>query len=251
MNRRLWLIAAAVAAFTVLAAACGGQGSTTGTAPVVEAPPPWSGAESYTYQLSMRGQSDAGQCILKTEPSFEPGRTRLSRLCGKDQYRDDGALVVEAATLRPLSSQRTVVDGQNNRKTVYTTTYQDGQVLFLADINGKPKETVRSLPSPTPEAPTPAWYDDESLLWLARSIPLRQGYQGRYAHVINAGQPRILTVDVSVERIEPAGYQGGQADAWRVEFRRDTTTYTVWVELQAPYRVLRAQIEDVTYRLVP
>lgn len=239
-----------LAASALFLIACGGGGEDKPTAPVIEAPA-WVGPESYTYQLSRRGESDLGTCILKTEPGVEPGRTRLSRLCGKDAARDDGTVLVDSRTLAPFASERTRVDPTADSSISFRTTYREGEVYFEANDNGDVNNTTRDLPTPTAEAPSPAWYDDEELLWLARSVPLRQGYQGTYAHVINAGLPRVLVSQVEVQRIEKAEFQGGSADAWRIRLGREDTRYTVWVELAEPHRVLRAQVEDVTYKLIP
>ncbi|MCC7363918.1 MAG: DUF3108 domain-containing protein [Dehalococcoidia bacterium] len=246
---RARLAVAGIAALGLLAAACGDD-SHGPTARVFEAAP-WNGPETYEYQLSVRGDEDAGRCTLKTEPEVEPGRTKLSRLCSEDEYRDDGEVIVDSTTLQPFSAQRTFIDGEKDRTTVYVTTYRDTDVLFEADVNGKTSETTRELPEPTEESPEPVWHDDESLLWLVRGVPLRAGFTGTYAHVINAGQPRVLTVDIEVDEPETVEYEGGEAEAWKVTVKREKSTYRVWVETAAPHRVLRAQIESVTYTLIP
>ncbi|MGE5595798.1 MAG: DUF3108 domain-containing protein [Hyphomicrobiales bacterium] len=232
------------------AVACSSDDSLDPTAPIVESIP-WTGKETYTYQLSTRGEDDAGTCQLITEPDIEPGHTKLSRLCANDPYRDDGNVIVDSGTLRPVRSERVFVDGKKDRTTTYTTTYQGSEVVFEANVNGKMSDTTRELPEPTDDAPDPAWYDDESLLWLARSLPLRAGFKGTYAHVINAGQPRVLDVDVKVDGTEKVKVGEQEFEAWKVEFRREGTRYLVWVEPAEPHRVLRAQIEDVAYELRP
>ena len=221
------------------------------TAPVVEAIP-WSSDESYEYNLEIEGVDETGTCTLKTEPEFEPGLTRLSRLCGSEKgNRDDGMATVDSETLRPHSSERTRLEAESGDMVTWRSTYRAGEVYFEADDDGDTNETTRDLPQPTEDAPNPAWYDDESLFWVARTVPLREGFEGRYAHVINAGLPRVLGADIEVEGIEEAEFEGGKAEAWKVEFGRDNTRYTVWVELEAPHRVLRAQVEGATYKLIP
>ncbi len=241
----------ALAATTLLiAAACGGSESVDEAEKLFEAPP-WQGEESYVYQLSTRGEDNAGTCTLVTEPEFEPGRTKLSRLCENGPYRDDGVAIVESQTLQPFSAERVVFDGEKNRRTIYTNTYRETDVLFEADVDGKLNDTTRDLPTPTDRMPDPGWYEDESLLWLARGIPLRKGFEGTYAHVINAGLPRLLEVDVVVEGPEKVEAGDQEYEAWHVQFRRSDNIYRVWVETGGVHRVVRAQIEDVVYELIP
>lgn len=245
--RKLLFLSVATTALLV-SAACSDGGDSGPTAEIFEAPP-WEGAETYTYNLRTRGEDTAGTCTLETEPNVEPGRTRLVRLCSNAPYHDDGNVLVDSETLEPFVAERTVTDDEKGRQTVYTNTYRETDVLFEANVNGKPSETTRELPTPTDEAPEPGWYDDESLLWLARGIPLRDGWEGSYAHVINAGQPRVLTVDVKVNGTETIDIDGRQYATWKVEFRRENSLYRVWVEQEDTHRVIRAQIEDYFYDL--
>lgn len=241
----------ALAATTLLVvAACGGSESVDEAQKLFESPA-WEGHESYVYQLSRRGEDNAGTCTLVTEPEFEPGRTKLSRLCENGPYRDDAEAIVDSQTLQPFSSQRIVFDGEKNRRTIYTNTYRETDVLFEADVNGKLNETTRDLPTPTSKMPDPGWYEDESLFWLARGIPLRDGFEGTYAHIINAGLPRVLEVDVVVKGPETVEAGGQEYEAWHVQFRRSDNIYRVWVETGGVHRVVRAQIEDTTYKLMP
>lgn len=245
--RTLSFVALAATAL-LLAAACGGSEDIDDAEKVFEAPP-WQGAESYVYQLSTKGDDNAGTCTLATEPDAEPGRTRLSRTCANEPYSDNGTVLVDANTLQPVQSEREFYDGKKDRRTIYKTTYRDTDVLFEANVNGKPDHTTRDLPTPTADMPDPGWYDDESLLWLARGIPLRDGFEGTYAHVINAGQPRILEVTVAVKGPEKVKVGDQEFEAWNVRFERDESVYRVWVDTDGTHKVVRAQIEDIVYEL--
>ena len=245
-GRSVALFAALVlAAFAV--AACGG-GSTHQTSKLFKAPP-WTGPEQLDYNLSRRGEPSAGACELKTEPDFEPGKTRLGHHCGKDEFSDDASAVVDAKTLKPITATRTAIDAKKDRKTVWTNSYQDTSVRFEAETNGSVTSTARDLPKPDATSPDPGWYEDATLLWLARGLPLQAGFTGSYAHVINAGQPRVITVDVNVGAPEKVTVPAGDFSAWRVRIVGGDATYTIWVDEQPPHRVVRAVIEDVTYAL--
>jgi hypothetical protein len=239
------LLALVLAAFAV--AACGG-GSTRQTSKVFTAPP-WTGPEQLSYNLSRRGEPSAGTCELKTEPDFEPGRTRLSHHCGKDEFSDDAAAIVDAKTLKPITATRTTIDTRKERKTVWTNSYENTVVRFEAETNGSASNTSRDLPKPDATSPDPGWYEDATLLWLARGIPLQAGFTASYAHVINAGQPRVITVDVKVGAPEKVDVPAGAFSAWKIRIVGGNATYTIWVDDQPPHRVVRAVIEDLTYAL--
>jgi hypothetical protein len=241
------LLVAAVAALGALSAACATADKPT-PAPPVFISAPWQGVESEHYQLSSKAEADAGTCELKIEPGAD-GTTVLSRLCSKDEFRDDGVATVTSDSLRPIQVTRTRTDSKNDRRTTFTNTYDAGVVQFRADVDGKVNQTTRDLPLPTGKVPDPAWYDDESTLWLARAVNLSQGYQSEYTLVINAGAPNIHNVEVRVEAAETVDVPAGRFQAWKVRYRYNGSVNYVWVETAAPHRLIQARIEDVTYKL--
>ena len=246
LGQRFLMGALAVCA-VALFAACGDEENARSTK-VFEAPP-WTGQETMTYRLSFRGE-DPGTCTLETKPEFEAGHTRLVRLCERGGYRDDGMAVVDSKTLQPVRSQRTLVDPEKNRRTVHSIEYGPEIITFATDVNGEVSDTTRELPKPDSENPNPGWYDDESLFWLVRGIPLRAGYDEQYTHVINAGAPRVSKgVEVIVDPVETVKVPAGTYSAWKVRIRQDKRSYLIWVEEAAPHRMVRAQIEDATYEL--
>jgi hypothetical protein len=213
--------------------------------------PPWTGAERYSYEVVVRGVDGAGRCDLVTTPEVEPGRTLLQRLCAKDQFTDNGSVLVESATLRPIESERVNADEERDRRVTYRIVYGETEATFTADDGSTRRETTRRLPEPDADHPDPGYYDDESLLWLARGIALKDGYDDGYHHVINAGQPRVLPVAVTITSQEDIETPAGKFRTWRVRFQRESTVYFAWVDVNAPHVVVQARIEDATYRLLP
>lgn len=229
-------------------AACSDSGDDGPTSKVFRAPP-WTGEEHLVYQLSQKGAEDAGTCELQTLPPAGDGPLTLTRLCSKDEFRDDSTALVDPKTLKPIEATRTRTDSSKDRKAVYTNTYKDGEVEFTANIDGNINRVTRDLPEPTEEAPDPGWYEDDSLLWLVRGIPLEDGWDGSFAYVINGGQPRVLTTELKVESPERVKTPAGEFKAWKVRLSRENVAWTFWVDEQAPHRAVRAVIEDVTYEL--
>jgi hypothetical protein len=231
-----------------LVAACGGVEAAEGDR--LFKAPTWTGAEAYAYRVETRGVDGAGTCTLRTTPEVEPGRTKLERACAKDEFRDDGTVVVESATLRPIESTRAAENLAKATRVVHSVAYGDGTARFATNDGNRTRATERDLPRPTDDHPEPGWYDDESLFWLARGLPLADGFEGTYVHVINAGQPRVLPVDVRVEGREQVKVPAGEFSAWKVRFERGKSVYFVWIESAAPARMVQARVEDTVYQLL-
>ena len=96
--------------------------------------------------------------------------------------------------------------------------------------------------------PEPAWYDDEELLWLVRGIPLREGFEGSFTNV-NASTGRVFSAEVTVDEQEVVEVPAGTFQAWKVRIVTSTVTQLIWLDTEAPHRVVRARIERLTYEL--
>lgn len=208
---------------------------------------PWTGPEELTYALTRRGEKP-GSCILQTKPAAN-GPTVLNRLCGKDEFRDDGSVRVDGASLAPSVSTRTVSDAVKGKRTTYTTTIDTPVARFQSDADGDVHTTTRDLPGPSDQVPNPAWYDDESVLWLVRGLRLEPGARTSFTLVINAGQPSVHTVEVRVESEERVKVPAGEFQVVKVRLTRGGSINFYWVEAAGPHRLIRATIEDVTYEL--
>ncbi|MBH77572.1 MAG: hypothetical protein CL897_05030 [Dehalococcoidia bacterium] len=220
---------------------------------------PWTGAERLHYNLLQRENLE-GRCILETEPEISPGITEFRRLCrdaGEGRYQDNGSALVDSVTLQPLSSLRVVLDLEEGDARHFATTYvpEKRKVLFhskqFEDSAGEPTDSLeaeRALPEPTDKTPAPAWYDDEELLWLLRGIPLQEGFQGSFTNV-NASTGRVFGAEVAVEGPEKVTVAAGTFQVWKVRIETSTVTQLIWVDQEAPHRVVKARIERLTYEL--
>lgn len=210
--------------------------------------PPWTAAESMGYNLVDRGGHVYGTCTLETKPDFEAGKTQLNRLCGNGPNRDDGTVTVDAKTLRPIESSRTISDSKENKRTVFSASYGEKTVKLNADDNGKTRETSRDLPQPTATSPDPGYYDDDSLLWLARGLRLERGFEGAYRN-ITSGNAQVITVRVKVDGQERVKVPAGEFTTWNVRIDTNSITQRIWLDVEAPHRVVKARFEDLTYEL--
>ncbi len=80
-----------------------------------------------------------------------------------------------------------------------------------------------------------------------RGIPLREGFEGSFTNV-NA-RSSVFSAEVAVEEMEEVEVPAGTFQAWKVRLETSTVTQLIWVEAEAPHRVIRARIERLTYEL--
>ena len=216
--------------------------------------PPWTVDESNHYLLHRTEDAEVyGECTLELRLNAEDGNTRLNRLCGDGDNRDDGTVLVDPGTLRPITSNRTQYRAEKDQRLSFDSFYEPPIVKFVADENGKLRETTRDLPQPDKTSPDPGYYDDESLLWLVRGIDLSEGYEASYQNV-SAGTGQTFRVDLAVEGQEEVTVPAGEFTTWRVRVRTASVTQYAWVEVDQPHRLIRARIkgiQDVTYDLEP
>jgi hypothetical protein len=239
----------AAAAAGLALAACGGDGGDASNKVFVA--PPWNGEETLTYSLEQEGVNNEATCVLTTEQA-EGEELTLIRSCSDNRgYSDEGRATVFGQSLEPKESVRTYYDVEDDRTTVHSVRYEGREAHFETRVSDDDdsRTTSRDLPEPTEEFPTPGWYDDESLLWLVRGIELREGYEDHYTHVINAGQPRVLSADLEVQDLEEVEVPAGTFNAWLVRVSSGNVVYRFWVDEEAPHRVVRATVEDSTYEL--
>ena len=227
----------------------GCAGSTAPTVSKIFEAPPWQGEEQYSYNLVDEGNKVTGTCELKTTPDKAPGTTLLEHLCGNpDGDRDDRNVTVDAQTLRPVGGSRTIFTIDKDKKTTFSSTYEDSVVKLRADQNGKVTTTERELPTPTKDSPDPGYYDDESLFWVVRGIPLEKGFEGAYKD-LNASNAQIFTAKVEVEKTESIKVPAGTFTAWKVRLETNSITQFFWIDAAAPHAVVQANIETIRYQL--
>ena len=211
---------------------------------------PWLGEESLKYNLvEPRGAVD-GTCILETKPKFEAGHTKLSQLCDDGLgHRDDRVAVVDAATLSPLMTIRTITNESKNTRTTFEAVYQGSSAGLTADTDGKKTSTTRAKPQANTKVPEPAWYDDESIFWVIRGISLASGFKASYTN-LNPGNGRVFNVSVEVETQENVKVPAGEFKTWKIKVKTESITQFFWVEVAAPNRVIKARIERIIYEFV-
>lgn len=245
---RVWLCAG-LGAIAAITAGCGGASTPEGGDRIFVAGPWPDTGEQAVYRLFDRGVDGEGRCETTTGTPTN-GVLRLQERCTRDEFGDEGFVDVEAATLAPIRSERVISNTKDDKQVTHTVVYDDATATFSTDDGSDRRETTRELPRATEDHPDPAWYDDKSLFWLIRGIALESGYEATYIYVINAGQPRILPVDVRVEGKETVEVPAGTFTAWKVRVERDNTVFFLWVNSEGNREVVQARIESWNYELI-
>lgn len=251
LRTSMWLAGAIALGLSL--AAC--QSQEIGDTERIFAAPVWTGEERMEYQLRRRDPIE-GYCTYITEPG--PDQSTLTTDCVDAEgvgHSDDTVAIVDAQTLEPISSERIRIDLDLETRNEHRGTYHPPEDVVISlkrsDLSGEDDleeyEADRELPQPTDDAPEPGWYDETSLFWLVRGIPLEEGFEGRYANV-NIGIARVVGADVEVEGVEEVTVPAGTFQAWSIRVDSSITN-RFWVDVEAPHRVVRARLEDTTFEL--
>ncbi len=253
MHRRLLWLAPALLGGTVLVA-CGSE--SLGHTERVFVAPAWTGAEQFEYELS--DPDLHGYCTHTTEPG-DDGTATLTTACidaKGEGYHDDTTAVVDSQTLEPHQTSRTIVNIGDGTQTYREATYDPPDKVDISllqtelDDPSKVKrqyDTTRDLPVADKDSPDPGWYDESSLFWLVRGIPLEEGFKGRFANV-NISTVQLVGVEIEVEGKEEVEVPAGTFMAWNIRVKSSVTN-RFWVEVDAPHRVVKARLEETTFEL--
>lgn len=229
-SRRL----AALFACCALLAACAGGGGGADTEPVV-ARVPFGDGERYVYRLVDRDGATVGRGVFTT--ARDGGDLVLTQT-----YEDtDGAVadqsrvVADAATLRPRSLVRSIAAREGAPAERVEAAYGadgDGAPVVRAARERGGDRSEREI------ALREHHYEDQSSLWLWRTLPLGEGYEARYTSV-DPREGGQLTVAAAVADRQTRETPLGAFDTWVLQIRTGRETANVWVHAAPPHEVVR------------
>ncbi len=202
-------LTAAVLVLTLLAVACS---SDSGPAPSdVVGTIPWKSTESTSYLLKNKKGDLLGRGTLGVEVSG--ASTKLSQRFQSDTSRDESTVIVESQTLKPVSAMRTIVT-RSDEETVEVTYSEVGALI---------KQGVKQSGLSVPEHA----YDNDSSLFLWRTLPFREGYEASYVTIITNRRER-QTVRLTVKGRETVRVAAGEMQVWRLEVKTSNATQIAW-----------------------
>jgi hypothetical protein len=142
-------------------------------------------------------------------------RTNLAQSFGTpdESNRDDVTVAVDSRTLKPFGSTRRIVDGDDIA--IVEVTYTDqGAVIKQGD-----KQSGLSVPEHS--------YDNDTSLFLWRTLPFAQGYEASYITIITNRRSR-QKVNLEVTGKEMVRVPAGEFSTWRLEIRAGGRHQVAW-----------------------
>lgn len=208
----------------LLGAAC--QQEEVVTQDVVSAVP-WPDRERAEYVLLDRdGEEERGRGTISA--TRQGNRFELRLHFESEDASDESVVLVDAATLKPASVRREI--RSKDETTVLEGEYKadEGIVQITQVRDGDQRSNPRRLEE--------HYYDNESSLFLWRTIPFQEGYEASYHTVlVNQGNQAAVTVEVVGQ--EEVTVAAGTFQAWRVEVRSGGVRQVAWYA-DAPTRPL-------------
>ena len=216
-----------VAGAIPLIAACGSNPAPQ-QVPIAQ---PLPDSESLDYNLLDTNEAKIGGATLSIQ---RQGSNLLLRqqYTQQDGSTDDVVVTVDAATMRPQSSQRTI--SSPSLATSVAVTYSAGSVSAVATSGDQQHKQSQKLTVPA--------YDDGESFFLMRTVQFANGYSVHYADVAADAKSAHITrvlAEVKVARQVQVTVQGKSLPAWEVQFAAAGATATAWFENAPARRLLR------------
>jgi hypothetical protein len=192
------------------AAACS-SGSGQPTSDVAGAIP-WPASENLTYSVKDRRGAELGKIVLAVDATGS--NTRLSQRFEGQNTRDSTTVVVDSRTLKPASSVREI-DTPRDDERIEVTYTPDGALIKQGDE----KQSGLSIPEHA--------YDNDSSLFLWRTLKFEPGYSASYVSVITNHRTR-QTVRLNVLGKETIRVPAGSFEAWKLEIKAKGVSQLAW-----------------------
>jgi hypothetical protein len=176
--------------------------------------PPWPDSESLSYDLVNDDGDALGQAVLSIE--VDGSETVLQQAFEIENGATDTiSVTVDSATLKPIASQRDIVEADGDEEQIDVEYTVDGALISQGDDKG----TGLSVPEHS--------YDNDSSLFLWRTLPFAEGYEGSYNTIITNHRTR-QKVNLRVTGIESVTVPAGTFDAWRLEITTSNARQVAW-----------------------
>lgn len=238
---------ALVGLIALMFVSCGGGGSSAaeGDSNAIVGAIPFADGEEFTYELrGDRGVLGYGVLSVMSEGGnfiLEQQYDEAAPPEGEQPTSDRSTVTVDASTLRPQSVER-VMQSRDDIDEYRGQYAPDGS--SVTTTTGEPDSKERTI-----ELPEHA-YENESSLWLWRTLPLAEDYTSRYVSVNTIERTR-QTVELEVTGQQRMTVPAGTFDTWRLQVRNGRATRVVWINIEAPHQVVQWDNGDTVLFLAP
>jgi hypothetical protein len=175
--------------------------------------PPWPQQEALEYILV----DDDGKRLAagSLEVVVNGAETTLSQRYVSETTVDSIDVVVDSATLKPHSSRRTIENDNPDDEDLIEVTYtEEGASVTVGE-----RQTGLSVPEHS--------YDNDTSLFLWRTLPFSDGYEGSYITIITNRRSRQQVV-LNVRGKETVTVPAGTFEAWRLEVTTSNARQVAW-----------------------
>jgi hypothetical protein len=185
---------------------------------------PWPDHEESQYVLlDRKGEKELGAGMLTADLKDGQYELRLHFDGSGDKAgnSDDTTLLVNSTTLKPVSLDYVKV--ADSDRFHIKAAYDDAEgVVNITEIKDNGDE--RLVPLRLKEH----HYDNDSSLFLWRTIDFKENYVAHYRTVITGNRTQ-LTVTLAVKRKEQITVPAGTFDTWRVEIHAGDIHQVAWI----------------------
>jgi hypothetical protein len=180
---------------------------------------PWTPPEQLEYQLLDREDgSELGRGTLSIE-SEGNSQYALSLDFSDEENYDNARVIVGVRTLKPQSVHRErMIDEERVQIDAEYDPIED--VVTITEIRDEEER-------PIPHRLKDNYYDNDSSLFIWRTIPFEEGYEAAY-HTVVTGSGEQQLVRIEVVRKERLTVPAGTFDTWRIEVRAERARQIVW-----------------------
>jgi hypothetical protein len=235
----LWL----GAVFVVACGGGGGSAAQSDTAAVVGSIP-FEAPEVLTYELrdddgvighgTLVVESEGGRLLLRQD------YIEATPPEGEEPTSDRTTVTVDPVSLLPQSVDR-IIEGREGSDEYHGRYSPDGSVVTVTTSEDPEERTL--------EPPTPS-YENESSLWLWRTLPLAEDYTSRYVSV-NTVERKSQTVELEVTGQQRITVPAGTFETWRLQVRNGRATRVAWINVEAPHEIVQWDNGSTVFLLAP
>ena len=195
--------------FCLLAVACS-SGPPAQTSDIV-ATIPWQGDESLRYAVKNSRGDTLGSHVLTVD--VQGATTVLGQDFRSATNTDETRVTADSSSLKPIAAEREIVT-PNGTETIEVTYTEQGALIRQGE-----RQSGLSVPEHA--------YDNDSSLFLWRTIPFTTGYEAAYTTIITNRRSR-QTVELNVTMRETVRVPAGEFTAWRLEIKTSNASQTAW-----------------------
>lgn len=201
---------------------------------------PWADGERLEYVLlEGEGGDELGRGTLDASLQGNLYELRLT-FEGRDSV-DESMVTVYEDDFKPVLSRRKIETPNRTEEALGEYNEEEGVVNITQTVDGDERSGPRRLED--------NYYDNESSLYLWRTIRFEEGYKANYRSVlVNRGNQPVVTLEV-VGR-EEVTVPAGTYDAWKLEIRWESVKQTAWFADDAARTLVKYNNSDLVFELV-